>query len=105
MLGWGYTTKQAKVIYKAWKQGKIEMEKQVMDKIFELADGNNRSCREGLSLGQSINEAVQAIFSNNYRLAERNIGYFANGIDSYERTTEINRMATVRIKAMLAANA
>ena len=105
MLGWGYTTKQAKVVYRAWREGKVNMEKRVMDKIFEMADGNNYGCRQGIGMGKSINEAVNEIFANYYHRAQFSIDCFAAAIEPYERTVEFNRQGTERLKAIQAANA
>lgn len=105
MLGWGYTTKQAKVIFKAWKQGKINMEKQVIDKIFKMADGNNHGCKQGMSMGRSINHAVDEIFAKRYFSAQFSIDCFASAIEPYERTVEFNRQGTEYLKSIQAANA
>ena len=105
MENWGYSTRQCKVIFAAWKQGKIEVEKRVMDKIFEMADGNNCGCWRGISMGRSINQAVDEIFAKYYHRAQFSIDCFAAAIDSYEKTVEFNRQATERLKAIQVANA
>ncbi|MBR3690091.1 MAG: hypothetical protein IKL97_03205, partial [Eggerthellaceae bacterium] len=90
MDAFGYTTKQAKVVFKAWKQGKVEADKQVIDKIFKLADGKNHGVRIGTNMGIAVISAVDAIFRNDYRTAQKGIDRFAFCIEGYDWGMAIN---------------
>ena len=74
----GYTRKQAGVIYRAVKEGKIEMEKPAISKLYDWADDF------GIDYNGSINRimhevhiAIDAIFEGDYEKAQAYVNAFA----------------------------
>ena len=73
-----YSKKQAGVVYGAWKRGNITAEKSTIDAIYKLA-GTTFSTGSIVTaaLDGNVCKAVQAIFRNNYKEAQKAIDRFA----------------------------
>lgn len=70
-----YSRKQAGVIYRAFKEGNIEMTKSAVSKLYDFAD-RDFDLHE-MKLAENLHNAVKAavgfIFENNYKSAQVSI--------------------------------
>ena len=86
----GYSRKQANVIYRAFKEGKIEVDKATMGKIYEYADRPIGCNRDGWGVKHAIDAAVHEIKMGCYRDAQRAIASFAYSMEGMERLEAFN---------------
>lgn len=74
----GYTRKQAGVIYRAFKEGKITMEKATVSKLYDWADDFGIDYNGSVNrIMQSVHIAIDAIFEGDYEKAQNEINAFA----------------------------
>lgn len=75
-----YSRKQAGVIYRAWKDGKIEMAKEDANKLYdyvgEIEVYNTNAMKIVETIAYAIRNAVDAIFADNYKAAQVSINNF-----------------------------
>lgn len=75
-----YTTKQAGVVYRAFKEGKIEMTKGDASKLYDFAGSvevlNTNSAKVVETIAYAIRNAVDAIFAGDYATAQTSIDNF-----------------------------
>lgn len=99
-----FTKKQVGVVYKAWKQGKVEIEKQTVNKIYDLAEngisGYSRSC---FCMNHAIKKAVSLILKGRYEEAQKQLDYFAHNLRHYEWVQKVNAEGAAKIRALRAA--
>lgn len=72
-----YSRKQANVIYRASKEGHITISKQVMSKIYDMADESCEYFFDGYDMHERIPMIVQNIFDGNYKMAQQGIDEIA----------------------------
>lgn len=76
-----YSRKQAGVVYRAIKEGKLEMDKNLISKMYdyvgkvEVYGTNDLSYKENFAC--AIQNIVTAIFENNYKSAQASINNLA----------------------------
>lgn len=74
----GYTRKQAGVIYRAVKEGKIEMEKAAVSKLYDWADDFGIDYNGSVNrIMQDVHIAIDAIFAGDYEKAQAHVNAFA----------------------------
>ena len=99
-MDYSFSMKQAGVVYKAWKQGKIEVEKHVINKIYEFADdgikGWSGTC---FNMNHAIQDAVSLIVKDRFEEAQRKIDYFASELRHYEWVQSKNAKALKELHA------
>lgn len=93
---YNFSKKQAGVIYKTWRQNKIDASKHVINKIYEFAENGIKGFgRNSFSMNDAIYGTVNAIFEGDYEKAQRQIDHFAHQLEEYELTERINAKARV----------
>ena len=65
-----YTRKQAGVIYRACKEGKLSLDKECISVIYDLADEYVSDVTNGQKLSAGIRDAIDRIFANDYKGAQ-----------------------------------
>lgn len=76
----GYSKKQAGVIYRAWKTGKIHAEKATIDAMYRIAEDGFDESLETIQkriLGGAITSACSSIMEGLTTLAQRDFDTFA----------------------------
>ena len=72
-----YTRKQMGVIYRAVKEGKLELEKRDISYLYDMADGietnNTNELQKADALYYGMRNAIDAIFAGDYEAAMASI--------------------------------
>lgn len=86
-----FTRKQANIIYSAYKQGKLDVKKSIMNKVYDIVgDRRDASVSGGLKVIQfrfACERAIQAIFDGEYQIASE----ILQGKKWYKNSVEIGR--------------
>ena len=86
-----FTRKQANVIYYAYKQGKLDIKKSIMNKVYAIVgDTRDSSVKGGLEIIEfrfACERAIQAIFDGEYPIASE----ILQGKKWYKHSVEISR--------------
>ena len=86
-----FTRKQANIIYCAYKQGKLDIKKSIMNKVYAIVgDRRDASVSGGLEVIQfrfACERAIQAIFDGEYQIASE----ILQGKKWYKNSVEIGR--------------
>ena len=84
-MRYGFTKKQVNVVYKAWKQGKIEADKHTISKMYDLAENGifGRSA-SSYDMHYAITNETSLIIKGGYESAQREIDNFASELKHYE---------------------
>ena len=85
------TRKQANIIYSAYKQGKLDIKKSIVNKVYDIVgDTRDASVSGGLEVIQfrfACERAIQAIFDGEYQIASE----ILQGKKWYKNSVEIGR--------------
>ena len=65
-----YTKKQANVIYRAMKEGKLSVSRDLMSKIYGMADESAEHFNDGFEMHEIIPAVVTKIFEGDYVFAQ-----------------------------------
>ena len=84
------TKKQVNVIYGAWRSGKVEAEKQVVDTMYAMVRNQGRDGSQSLlgKMDGAIRGAIDAIFAGDFAKAQRCIDAFAEADAEARREKE-----------------
>lgn len=86
-----FTRKQASIIYSAYKQGKLDIKKSIVNKVYDIVgDRRDASVSGGLEVIQfrfACERAIQAIFDGEYQIASE----ILQGKKWYKNSVEIGR--------------
>ena len=86
-----FTRKQANIIYSAYKQGKLDVKKSIINKVYAIV-GDTRDCsvksgHEIIEFKFACERAIQAIFDGEYNIASE----ILQGKKWYKNSVEIGR--------------
>ena len=99
------TTKQVNVIFRAWKSGKIEAEKRIIETMYTMVRNQGRDGSGSFleRMDRGIRGAIDAIFSGDFAKAQECIDAFAAADADARREQERIAADAARYAAMWAA--
>lgn len=92
--------KQANVIYRAWKEGKIEISEHALEMIYYYTE-HEFGCRNNcFDMYHSLRNAVGSIIRNELKSAQRSINSFMYSLNDNERLDLLNEKMHEKLKLM-----